>query len=220
MVLCMTDIIFANKALLCLVYTTSVTGFFPFIVFQFSSEYIQLETESECHHSFVFVLFWLWNLRFFVVICPVQTQKLHLKHYIPKSAALFDSSLFFNVCFISNMVYIYICVLVCVHTFVMCMGPVHFVCVTGREVDVMEKVRLRASELTSCEWCNVRKLPVLFFQTSANECQRLRQQLHMSQESGGLWYDCTGNNSEYSTFHPQEFTSILHNTLTNIKCSN
>ncbi|XP_031436996.1 sentrin-specific protease 6 isoform X2 [Clupea harengus] len=65
----------------------------------------------------------------------------------------------------------------------------------SREVDVMEKVRLRASELTSCEWCNVRKLPVLFFQTSANECQRLRQQLHMSQESGGLWYDCTGNNT-------------------------
>ncbi|XP_076129471.1 sentrin-specific protease 6 isoform X1 [Alosa pseudoharengus] len=64
----------------------------------------------------------------------------------------------------------------------------------SREVDIMEKVRLRASELTSCEWCNVRKLPVLFFQTSAAECQRLRQQLHMSQESGGLWYDCSGNN--------------------------
>ncbi|XP_026881859.1 sentrin-specific protease 6 isoform X3 [Electrophorus electricus] len=64
----------------------------------------------------------------------------------------------------------------------------------GQEVDVLEKVRLRSSELTSCEWCCVRKLPVLFFQTSDEECCRLRAQLQMSQESGGLWYDCSGNN--------------------------
>ncbi|XP_053501519.1 sentrin-specific protease 6 isoform X6 [Ictalurus furcatus] len=64
----------------------------------------------------------------------------------------------------------------------------------GQEVDVLEKVRLRSSELTSCEWCSVRKLPVLFFQTSDSECQRLRTQLQMSQESGGLWYDCSGEN--------------------------
>ncbi|XP_034158023.2 sentrin-specific protease 6 isoform X4 [Pangasianodon hypophthalmus] len=64
----------------------------------------------------------------------------------------------------------------------------------GQEIDVLEKVRLRSSELTSCEWCSVRKLPVLFFQTSDSECQRLRTQLQMSQESGGLWYDCSGEN--------------------------
>ncbi|XP_072534750.1 sentrin-specific protease 6 isoform X2 [Salminus brasiliensis] len=64
----------------------------------------------------------------------------------------------------------------------------------GQEVDVLEKVRLKSSELTKCEWCCVRKLPVLFFQTSDSECQRLRTQLQMSQESGGLWYDCSGNN--------------------------
>ncbi|XP_030626862.1 sentrin-specific protease 6 [Chanos chanos] len=64
----------------------------------------------------------------------------------------------------------------------------------GRDVDVLEKVRLRASELTSCEWCSVRKLPVLFFQTSADECQRLRCQLKMSQDNDGLWYDCSGSN--------------------------
>ncbi|KAF7694379.1 sentrin-specific protease 6 isoform X3 [Silurus meridionalis] len=64
----------------------------------------------------------------------------------------------------------------------------------GQEVDVLEKVRLRSSELTSCEWCSVRKLPVLFFQTSDDECLRLRTQLQMSQESGGLWYDCSGEN--------------------------
>ncbi|XP_060770007.1 sentrin-specific protease 6 isoform X5 [Neoarius graeffei] len=62
----------------------------------------------------------------------------------------------------------------------------------GQKIDMLEKVRLRSSELTSCEWCSVRKLPVLFFQTSDSECQRLRTQLQMSQESGGLWYDCSG----------------------------
>ncbi|KAM9496402.1 sentrin-specific protease 6 isoform 4-T4 [Clarias gariepinus] len=66
----------------------------------------------------------------------------------------------------------------------------------GQEIDVMEDVRLRSSELTSCEWCCVRKLPVLFVQTSESECQRLRTQLQMSQESGGLWYDCNGENMD------------------------
>ncbi|KAF5895282.1 sentrin-specific protease 6 isoform X7, partial [Clarias magur] len=66
----------------------------------------------------------------------------------------------------------------------------------GQEIDVLEKVRLRSSELTSCEWCSVRKLPVLFFQTSESECQRLRTQLQMSQESGGLWYDCNGEDMD------------------------
>ncbi|XP_048841058.1 sentrin-specific protease 6 isoform X2 [Brienomyrus brachyistius] len=59
----------------------------------------------------------------------------------------------------------------------------------GPEQDVLEKVRLRASELTSCEWCTVRKLPVLFLQTTASECLRLRSQLRMSREHS-LWYDC------------------------------
>lgn len=67
----------------------------------------------------------------------------------------------------------------------------------GQAIDVMEKVRLRSSELTSCEWCSVRKLPVLFFQTSDSECQRLRTQLQMSQESGGLWYDCSGESERF-----------------------
>ncbi|XP_034143708.1 sentrin-specific protease 6 isoform X3 [Esox lucius] len=66
----------------------------------------------------------------------------------------------------------------------------------GPEIDALEKVRLRASELISCEWCNVRKLPVLFFQTTPEECLRLRTQLKMSRDKGGLWYDCTGNDSD------------------------
>ncbi|KAG5857300.1 hypothetical protein ANANG_G00017990 [Anguilla anguilla] len=58
------------------------------------------------------------------------------------------------------------------------------------KVDVLEKVELRASELTGCEWCCVRKLPTLFLQTTPAECLRLRTQLNMSRDNGGVWYDC------------------------------
>ncbi|KAJ8398183.1 hypothetical protein AAFF_G00430270 [Aldrovandia affinis] len=58
------------------------------------------------------------------------------------------------------------------------------------EEDVLEKVELRTSELTSCEWCSVRKLPTLFLQTTPAECLRLRAQLNMSRNKGGTWYDC------------------------------
>ncbi|XP_056151139.1 sentrin-specific protease 6 isoform X2 [Lampris incognitus] len=66
----------------------------------------------------------------------------------------------------------------------------------GPEMDALEKVSLRASELISCEWCSVRKLPVLFFQTTPQECVRLRTQLNMSQEEGGQWYDSAGSQSD------------------------
>ncbi|XP_015255929.1 PREDICTED: sentrin-specific protease 6 [Cyprinodon variegatus] len=52
---------------------------------------------------------------------------------------------------------------------------------------------LQTAELISCEWCRVRKLPVLFFQTTVDECLRLRSQLNMSQELGGQWYDCSAD---------------------------
>ncbi|CAB1340390.1 unnamed protein product [Coregonus sp. 'balchen'] len=45
-------------------------------------------------------------------------------------------------------------------------------------------------------WCSVRKLPVLFFQTTPEECLRLRTQLKMTRDKGGLWYDCAGNDSD------------------------
>ena len=60
------------------------------------------------------------------------------------------------------------------------------------ELEALE-VNLRASELISCEWCSVRKLPVLFFQTTPGECLRLRSQLNMSSEKGGQWYDSAGD---------------------------
>ncbi|KAM4713005.1 sentrin-specific protease 6 isoform 2-T2 [Anableps anableps] len=61
----------------------------------------------------------------------------------------------------------------------------------GAESGTIEDVCLKTSELISCEWCSVRKLPVLFFQTTVDECLRLRSQLNMSQEQGGQWYDCS-----------------------------
>ncbi|XP_070781445.1 sentrin-specific protease 6 [Enoplosus armatus] len=66
----------------------------------------------------------------------------------------------------------------------------------GPERDSVEQVCLQASELISCEWCSVRKLPVLFFQTTPEECVRLRTQLNMSKETGGQWYDCSGDQSD------------------------
>ncbi|XP_056261512.1 sentrin-specific protease 6 isoform X5 [Seriola aureovittata] len=66
----------------------------------------------------------------------------------------------------------------------------------GPERDTIEKVCLQASELISCEWCSVRKLPVLFFQTTPEECTRLRTQLNMTEEKGGQWYDCAGDQSD------------------------
>ena len=71
---------------------------------------------------------------------------------------------------------------------------------SGPERNSIEKVCLQSSELISCEWCSVRKLPVLFFQTSPEECVRLRTQLNMSKETGGQWYDCAGDR-KYKTTH-------------------
>ncbi|XP_047429985.1 sentrin-specific protease 6 isoform X2 [Mugil cephalus] len=63
----------------------------------------------------------------------------------------------------------------------------------GSEPGTTEKVCFQASELISCEWCSVRKLPVLYFQTTPAECHRLRSQLQMSGEKGGHWFDCAGD---------------------------
>ncbi|XP_036405871.1 sentrin-specific protease 6 isoform X1 [Megalops cyprinoides] len=64
------------------------------------------------------------------------------------------------------------------------------------EEDMLEKVKLRASELVSCEWCSTRKLPSVFLQTTPAECMRLRAQLHMSRDSGGVWYDSSSTDPD------------------------
>lgn len=57
-------------------------------------------------------------------------------------------------------------------------------------------INLKTSELTKCEWCGVRKLPVVFLQTVLAACISLRSQLKMNKEKDNVWYDCNGANPE------------------------
>uniref|UniRef100_A0A8C0BJS2 Sentrin-specific protease 6 n=1 Tax=Buteo japonicus TaxID=224669 RepID=A0A8C0BJS2_9AVES len=50
------------------------------------------------------------------------------------------------------------------------------------ESDIRE-INLKTSELTKCEWCSVRKLPVVFLQTVPSTCSSLRDQLKMSKDN-------------------------------------
>uniref|UniRef100_F6PJM2 SENP6 protease n=1 Tax=Ornithorhynchus anatinus TaxID=9258 RepID=F6PJM2_ORNAN len=54
------------------------------------------------------------------------------------------------------------------------------------------EINLKTSELTKCEWCSARKLPVVFLQTIPAACHSLRIQLKMSKEKDSVWYDCKG----------------------------
>ncbi|XP_028940045.1 sentrin-specific protease 6 [Antrostomus carolinensis] len=58
------------------------------------------------------------------------------------------------------------------------------------ESDIRE-INLKTSELTKCEWCSVRKLPVVFLQTVPSTCSSLRDQLKMSKDN--VWYECKGD---------------------------
>ncbi|XP_075603650.1 sentrin-specific protease 6 isoform X2 [Balearica regulorum gibbericeps] len=61
------------------------------------------------------------------------------------------------------------------------------------ESDIRE-INLKTSELTKCEWCSVRKLPVVFLQTVPSTCSSLRDQLKMSKDN--VWYECKGESQE------------------------
>ncbi|NXE87459.1 SENP6 protease, partial [Menura novaehollandiae] len=61
------------------------------------------------------------------------------------------------------------------------------------ESDIRE-INLKTSELTKCEWCSVRKLPVVFLQTVPSTCGSLRDQLKMSKDN--VWYECKGDSQE------------------------
>nr|XP_056712285.1 sentrin-specific protease 6 [Euleptes europaea] len=63
------------------------------------------------------------------------------------------------------------------------------------EIDIRD-INLKTSELTKCEWCGVRKLPVVFLQTVPAACLTLRCQLKMNKEKDNIWYDCKGANPE------------------------
>ncbi|XP_021062137.1 sentrin-specific protease 6 isoform X2 [Mus pahari] len=62
----------------------------------------------------------------------------------------------------------------------------------GPESDPVEII-LNTSDLTKCEWCNVRKLPVVFLQAIPAVYQKLSMQLQMSKEDK-VWNDCKGIN--------------------------
>ncbi|XP_072591731.1 sentrin-specific protease 6 isoform X9 [Vulpes vulpes] len=54
-------------------------------------------------------------------------------------------------------------------------------------------ITLNTSDLTKCEWCNVRKLPVVFLQTIPAVYQKLSMQLQMNMEDK-VWNDSKGIN--------------------------
>nr|XP_054361413.1 sentrin-specific protease 6 isoform X7 [Mirounga angustirostris] len=54
-------------------------------------------------------------------------------------------------------------------------------------------ITLNTSDLTKCEWCNVRKLPVVFLQTIPAVYQKLSMQLQMNMEDK-VWNDSKGTN--------------------------
>lgn len=55
------------------------------------------------------------------------------------------------------------------------------------------EIILNTSDLTKCEWCNVRKLPVVFLQAIPAVYQKLSMQLQMNKEDK-VWNDCKGIN--------------------------
>ncbi|NXY00744.1 SENP6 protease, partial [Pteruthius melanotis] len=71
------------------------------------------------------------------------------------------------------------------------------------ESDIRE-INLKTSELTKCEWCSVRKLPVVFLQTVPSTCSSLRDQLKMNRDN--VWYECKGDSQE------EQYISLIFET--------
>ncbi|KAM4866446.1 sentrin-specific protease 6 isoform 3-T3 [Thomomys bottae] len=80
----------------------------------------------------------------------------------------------------------------------------------GPESDPIEII-LNTSDLTKCEWCNVRKLPVVFLQAIPTVYQKLSMQLHMSKEDK-VWNDCKGI-SKPASLEEQYIILIFQNAL-------
>ncbi|XP_069830758.1 sentrin-specific protease 6 isoform X2 [Dendropsophus ebraccatus] len=59
-----------------------------------------------------------------------------------------------------------------------------------------EELILKTSELTKCEWCCVRKLPIVFYQSTPSLCHKLRLQFRMSRQNSLGWYDCKASSIE------------------------
>ncbi|XP_036890255.1 sentrin-specific protease 6 isoform X5 [Sturnira hondurensis] len=70
---------------------------------------------------------------------------------------------------------------------------------------------LYTSDLTKCECCNVRKLPVVFLQTVPTVYQKLSMQLQMNMEDK-VWNDCKGI-SKFTNLEGQYIILIFQNGL-------
>uniref|UniRef100_G1TRX2 SUMO specific peptidase 6 n=1 Tax=Oryctolagus cuniculus TaxID=9986 RepID=G1TRX2_RABIT len=78
------------------------------------------------------------------------------------------------------------------------------------ESDPIEII-LNTSDLTKCEWCNVRKLPVVFLQATPAVYQKLSMQLQMNKEDK-VWNDCKGIN-KLTNLEEQYIILIFQNGL-------
>ncbi|XP_048656236.1 sentrin-specific protease 6 isoform X5 [Marmota marmota marmota] len=78
------------------------------------------------------------------------------------------------------------------------------------ESDPVEII-LNTSDLTKCEWCNVRKLPVVFLQAIPTVYQKLSMQLQMNKEDK-IRNDCKGIN-KLSNSEEQYIILIFQNGL-------
>ncbi|XP_077626326.1 sentrin-specific protease 6 isoform X3 [Crocuta crocuta] len=72
-------------------------------------------------------------------------------------------------------------------------------------------ITLNTSDLTKCEWCNVRKLPVVFLQTIPAVYQKLSMQLQMNMEDK-VWNDSKGIN-KLTNLEEQYIILIFQNGL-------
>ncbi|XP_032729068.1 sentrin-specific protease 6 isoform X4 [Lontra canadensis] len=72
-------------------------------------------------------------------------------------------------------------------------------------------ITLNTSDLTKCEWCNVRKLPVVFLQTIPAVYQKLSMQLQMNMEDK-VWNDSKGTN-KLTNLEEQYIILIFQNGL-------
>nr|XP_054969870.1 sentrin-specific protease 6 isoform X4 [Pan paniscus] len=73
------------------------------------------------------------------------------------------------------------------------------------------EIILNTSDLTKCEWCNVRKLPVVFLQAIPAVYQKLSIQLQMNKEDK-VWNDCKGVN-KLTNLEEQYIILIFQNGL-------
>lgn len=72
-------------------------------------------------------------------------------------------------------------------------------------------ITLNTSDLTKCEWCNVRKLPVVFLRTVPAVYQKLSMQLQMNIKDK-VWNDYKGIN-KLTNLEEQYIILIFHNGL-------